>query len=82
MKNASTPRWVGDIGVNGAWIGWASMDEVLRALTHHPALPDEKIGFRAFTPTNIGSLDLSQNPSTWYGSTDFAARYLTLWGLS
>lgn len=82
MKNASTPRWVGNIGVNGAWIGWASMDEVLRALTNHPALADEKIGFRAFTPANIGSLDLRQNPSTWYGGTDFAAQYLKLWGLS
>jgi ribose transport system substrate-binding protein len=82
MKNASEPRWVGNIGVNGAWIGWASMDEVLRALTHHPALADEKIGFRAFTPVNVGSLDLTRNPSTWYGGTDFAARYLMLWGLS
>jgi ribose transport system substrate-binding protein len=82
MKNASTPRWVGNIGVNGAWIGWASMDEVLRALTNNPPLADEKIGFRAFTPANIGSIDLSQNPSTWYGGTDFAADYLTLWGLS
>jgi ribose transport system substrate-binding protein len=82
MKNAGPPQWVGNIGVNGAWVGWASMDEVLRALTNHPALADEKIGFRAFTPTNIGSLDLSQNPSTWYGGTDFAAQYLKLWGLS
>jgi ribose transport system substrate-binding protein len=82
MKAASTPRWVGNIGVNGAWIGWASMDEVLRALTNHPTLADEKIGFRAFTPTNVGSLDLTQNPSTWYGGTDFAANYLKLWGLS
>ena len=82
MKAASMPRWVGDIGVNGEWIGWATMDEVFRALTNHPALADEKIGFRAFTPTNIGSLDLTQNPSTWYGGTDFAANYLKLWGLS
>ena len=82
MKNASPPQWVGNVGVNGAWIGWASMDEVFRALTNHPALADERIGFRAFTPANIGSLDLSQNPSTWYGGTDFAAHYLKLWGLS
>jgi len=82
MKNAGSPRWVGDVGVNGAWIGWASMDEVFRALTNHPALADEKIGFRAFTPTDIDTLDLSQNPSTWYGGTDFATRYLMLWGLS
>lgn len=81
MKIGSTPRWVGNIGVNGAWIGWASMDEVLRALTGHPALPDEKIGFRAFTPHNIGSVDLSANSSTWYGGTDFAANYVKLWGL-
>ncbi len=82
MKNASAPRWTGNVGVDGAWVGWASMDEVLRALTGHVALADEKIGFRAFTSTNIGSLDLSQNPSTWYGGTDFAANYLKLWGLS
>lgn len=82
MKNASTPRWAGNIGVNGAWIGWASMDEVFRALAHHPALADEKIGFRAFTPHNIGSIDLNANASTWYGGTDFASNYLKLWGLS
>jgi ABC-type sugar transport system substrate-binding protein len=82
MKNASTPRWAGNVGVNGTWIGWASMDEVFRALTHHPALADEKIGFRAFTPHNIGSIDLGANASTWYGGTDFASNYLKLWGLS
>jgi ribose transport system substrate-binding protein len=82
MKNASTPRWVGDIGVNGAWIGWASMDEVFRALTNHPALADEKIGFRAFTPHNIGSVDLNADASSWYGGTDFASHYMKLWGLS
>jgi ribose transport system substrate-binding protein len=82
MKNASPPRWAGNIGVNGGWIGWASMDEVFRALTHHPALADEKIGFRAFTPHNIGSIDLNANSSTWYGDTNFASNYLKLWGLS
>jgi len=82
MKNVSTPRWAGNIGVNGAWIGWASMDEVFRALTHHPELADEKIGFRAFTPHNIGSIDLGANASTWYGGTDFTSNYLKLWGLS
>lgn len=82
MKSGSTPRWAGNIGVNGAWIGWASMDGVLRALTGQPALADEKIGFRAFTPHNIGSIDLGANPSTWYGGTDFAANYAKLWGLS
>jgi ribose transport system substrate-binding protein len=82
MKNASPPRWAGNVGVNGGWIGWASMDEVFRALTHHPALADEKIGFRAFTPHNIGSIDLNANSSTWYGDTDFASNYLKLWGLS
>ncbi|MGH3854225.1 MAG: sugar ABC transporter substrate-binding protein [Pseudonocardiaceae bacterium] len=82
MRDASSPQWVGNVGVNGAWIGWASMDEVFRALTSHPALADEKIGFRAFTPSNVGSLDLSRNPSTWYGGTDFGAEYLRLWGLS
>jgi len=82
MKMVSTPRWVGNIGVNGAWIGWASMDQVFRALTNHPPLADEKIGFRAFTPDNIGSVDLSADPSTWYGDTDFASQYQKLWGLS
>jgi ribose transport system substrate-binding protein len=82
MKDASTPRWVGNVGVDGKWIGWASMDQVFRALTNHPALADEKIGFRAFTPDNIGSVDLSADPSTWYGGTDFASQYLKLWGLS
>lgn len=82
MKDARTPRWIGNIGVDGAWIGWASMDQVFRALTNQPALADEKIGFRAFTPDNIGSIDLGANPSTWYGDTDFTAQYLKLWGLS
>jgi ABC-type sugar transport system substrate-binding protein len=82
MKSHSTPTWVSNVGVDGAWIGWASMDQALRALTHQPALADEKIGFRAFTPGNVGSLDLGRNPSTWYGQTDYAAHYLRLWGLS
>jgi ribose transport system substrate-binding protein len=82
LRDAAVPRWVGNVGVNGEWIGWASMDQVLRALTKQPALADEKIGHRTFTPANIGSVDLSGNPSSWYGATDFAGEYLKLWGLS
>ena len=82
MRAGAAPRWVGNIGVNGEWIGWASMDQVFRALTGQPALPDEKIGFRTFTPANVGGLGLDGNPSSWYGDTDFAGQYLKLWGLS
>jgi ribose transport system substrate-binding protein len=82
LKAGTAPRWVGNVGVNGEWIGWASMDQVLRALTTQPALTDEKIGYRAFTPANIGAVELTGNPSSWYGGTDFAGQYLKLWGLS
>jgi ribose transport system substrate-binding protein len=82
MKSGATPRWAGDVGVDGAWIGWASMDEVYRALTGKPALADEKIGYRSFTPADVASLNLSAPATSWYGTADFTAGYLRLWGLS
>lgn len=82
MKSGSSPAWTGNVGVDGSWIGWASMDEVYRALTGKPALADERIGYRSLTPADVDSLNLSAPASSWYGSTDFTADYLRLWGLS
>lgn len=82
MKSGSAPKWVGNVGVNAEWIGWASTDQVFRALLNQPALPDEQIGARAFTPANVTSIDLTASPSSWYGYTDFKAGYLKLWGFS
>jgi ribose transport system substrate-binding protein len=81
LRDGEAPRWVGNVGVDGQWIGWASVDQVLRALAGQPALADEKIGFRAFTRENIGSLRLAADPSSWYGDAPFARGYRGLWGV-
>jgi ABC-type sugar transport system substrate-binding protein len=81
MQSGSLPRWVADPGYDELWAGWATMDEVYRALLGKPALSDEQLKIRLFTPANIHSIDLSAPLSTWYGNVEYAAQYKKLWGI-
>lgn len=71
----------GDIGGMNAWIGWAAMDQILRILSGSGAVADENVPHRAFTASNISSIDLTKDESTWYGTLDLAKEYSNLWGV-
>jgi ribose transport system substrate-binding protein len=62
--------------------GWAFADQALRVASGYPALPDIGVKDRLFTASNINSLDLSAEESTWYGKIDYVAAYKKLWGVT
>lgn len=71
-----------DILTPPTWLGWASADQVLRAMTGTRPVEDEQIPIRLFTENNIGEIDIDADESTWYGGVDFKERYRQIWGAS
>jgi ribose transport system substrate-binding protein len=70
-----------DVGNPVEWDGWAAMDEALRALKGLPPVTDEQLPVRLFSVDNIKSVDLSADPSAWFGSAGYQAQYKKLWGV-
>ena len=62
--------------------GWAFADQGMRVLAGQQPLQDLGIPTRLFDSTNIDSIDLSQQESTWYGVGDYQAKFKALWGVS
>jgi ABC-type sugar transport system substrate-binding protein len=71
-----------DIGGPQVWLGWATVDQVARALTGADATLDEMLPHRIFSSVNIKTVDLHAAEDTWYGGTGFRAEYKKLWGLA
>lgn len=69
----------GLVGNPETWMGWAVVDETLRALSEQPAVEDEKIPNRTFTEENVQELDLKEPPISWYGEPEFRQGYEMLW---
>jgi ribose transport system substrate-binding protein len=70
-----------NVGNPVAWDGWAAVDQAMRALLKLPPVKNENVPVRLFNPTNIGSVNLTQNPATWYGTATYGLDYEKLWGL-
>lgn len=70
-----------DIGGPQVWLGWATVDQIARALTSAPAVADEMLPHRIFWSGNAADVDLAQPEDTWYGGTDFRSAYKQIWGL-
>jgi ribose transport system substrate-binding protein len=71
-----------DVGNPVEWDGWAAVDEALRALKGLAPVADEQLPVRLFSVDNIKSIDLSANPSAWFGASDYQADYEKLWGVA
>lgn len=69
----------GLVGNPEAWMGWAVVDEALRALSGQPPVADEKIPNRTFTEENVQELNLKEPPISWYGEPEFRQGYEKLW---
>jgi ribose transport system substrate-binding protein len=61
--------------------GWAFADQALRVASGVKPLSDIGVKDRLFDKSNINSIDLNGQESTWYGHDDYAAQYKTLWGV-
>jgi ribose transport system substrate-binding protein len=79
IAKKSDPEWA-DVGGSEHWLGWATVDQVIRILGGEKPLKTENVPNRTFDKTNIGTIDLTKNESTWYG-VDFATEYKKLWGV-
>ena len=60
--------------------GWAFADQALRVAAGVKPLGDIGIKDRLFDASNINSINLKAQESTWYGNTDYVAAYKKLWG--
>ena len=72
---------VADIGQPNVWTGVGIVDQTARVLAGEPPVDDIGVQYRMFTASNIESVDLKAEPSTWYGDVDFLAEYKKLWGV-
>jgi hypothetical protein len=70
---------VADIGASNERMGWATVDQIARALSGQATVADVQ-PLRLFTLENIGEVQLSQPAATWYGF-DFKSYYRKLWGV-
>lgn len=68
-----------DVGGPNQWYGYALADQVLRVLTGTRPVANEHIPLRLFTRSNIRSINISADESTWYGKVNFRCRYHKLW---
>lgn len=75
-----------EVGFNADALSWYAADEALRLMSGQPA--NQMVQFpyqRMFTSANVGDLDLSpeaEKSGAWYGSDDYQAGFLKLWGLA
>lgn len=71
----------GDIGNPEAWFGYEFMDQAIRLLTGHPALPTTKEydPIRLLDTSNFTTSTLNKSQTSWYGTADFAAGFAKLW---
>jgi ribose transport system substrate-binding protein len=70
-----------DLGGPQVWLGWATVDQVARALTGAAPVEDEMLPARIFWSGNIDEIDLSASEDTWYGGADFRSGYKGIWGV-
>jgi ribose transport system substrate-binding protein len=68
-----------NVGNPVAWDGWGAVDQAIRVMKHLPPVKDELVPVRLFDPTNINSLDLAKDPSTWFGAATYGLDYEKLW---
>jgi ribose transport system substrate-binding protein len=70
-----------DLGGPQVWLGWATVDQIARALTGGTAVKDEALPARIFSSDNITGVALTKAEDTWYGGADFRAAYKKIWGI-
>jgi ribose transport system substrate-binding protein len=70
-----------EVGDATLWEGWGFADQSFRVMLKKTPLADIEVPERLFDSTNIDSIDLKAQESTWYSDTDFKAAYKEHWGL-
>ena len=67
-----------EVGENLDWLGWASMDQIMRVLTGQPPVKDEHTALRVFTKANIKEAGTPPGVDVGYGKA-YIQGYSALW---
>jgi ribose transport system substrate-binding protein len=76
---------VADIGANRNYIGWTTVDRLLRMKLGLEPPTDHPAPVRVFDSTNVDSLTMTQSAATdgsWWGPTTYKDEYKKLWGIA
>jgi ribose transport system substrate-binding protein len=71
-----------DAGNNPAFVGWASLDQLMRMMLKMTPIDAEWVPVRLFDSTNIGSVSLTAaafQSGAWYGNTSYQQMFESLW---
>jgi ribose transport system substrate-binding protein len=71
-----------DVFTTPEWLGWASADQALRAMTGTPPVRDERIPLGLATENNIDEIDIQGPESTQYPDVDLKDDYGKVWGVA
>lgn len=72
-----------DVGSAAYWEGWGQADSIFRALGGLKIPSNIYVPERTFDWSNIGSVNLNAQESTWYdGTNDYVKDYEKLWGVA
>lgn len=67
-----------EVGENLDWLGWATMDQIMRILTGTPPVKDEHTAIRVFTKANIKDAGTPPAENKGYGNA-YVKGYNSLW---
>jgi len=85
MQQIKSGAQAADIGANRNYIGWATVDKLLRMTLGQEPPAEAPAPVRVFDETNIGSLDMSEGAATdgsWWGPTTYKDEFKQLWGVA
>jgi ribose transport system substrate-binding protein len=71
-----------DAGNNPAFVGWASLDQLMRMILKMQPIDNEWVPVRLFDSANIGSVTLTAaafQSGAWYGNTTYQQIFESLW---
>lgn len=78
---AKSSPLVADVGGPNQWFAVALADQTLRVLSGGKPVTSENVPLRLFTTTNVKSINVNKDESTWYGSINPICNYHKLWGI-
>jgi ribose transport system substrate-binding protein len=70
-----------DVGETPAWIGWSSVDQVLRLMAGKPPAPNDVTPYRVFTKANVALTGTPPVLGQGYGGNSYVTGYEKLWGV-
>ncbi len=84
LREIASGGQAADAGVNSNYVGWATMDGLLRLILGEPPADNVTAPIRIFDETNVDSIQLTdeaQATGEWWGPTTYKEEFPALWGV-